>query len=316
MMAVAIKSGNPARTGFQMSIAVALLLGISPAFAQLTMDPTADRLPPQLNDVGIEQKLNQQVPLELPFRDEEGRTVKLGEFFDTGKPVVLALVYFDCPMMCSQVLNSLATTLRRLKFDAGKQFEVLTVSFDAREQPKSAAAAKSKYLAAYNRVGAQQGWHFLTGDQPSIDALSKAVGFHFRWDARTQQFAHATGIMLLTPEGRVSRYYYGARYFASDLRLGLVEASRNQIGTLADQVVLYCYHYDPRTGRYGMIVFRALQISGGLTVVLLAGFVIFLLRTDPKRHARTAGGGFIRARMPANARFGNEKPKHAAMRGD
>jgi protein SCO1/2 len=283
----------------------------------MTTDPTSDRLPPQLSDVALEQRLNQQVPLQLPFHDEEGRTVKLGEFFATGKPVILSLVYFDCRMMCSQVLSSLATTLERLKFDAGKQFQVLTVSFDPREKPEVAAAAKSKYLAMYKRAGAERGWHFLTGDQASIDALSNAVGFHFRWDARTQQFAHATGIMLLTPDGRVSRYYYGARYFASDLRLGLVEASQNRIGTLADQIVLYCYHYDPRTGRYGMIVFRVLQISGGLTLVLLAGFVIFFIRTDPnRRRHRAKFDPFIGPGMPGNARFAHGKQNHGIRRGD
>lgn len=316
MTAMAITGGDHGGAGFQISLAVVLLLWISPAFAQLTMDPTADRLPPQMSDVAIEQKLNQQVPFGLVFRDEQGQMVRLGQFFESGKPVILSLVYFDCRMMCSQVLTSLATTLQRLKFDAGKQFEVLTVSFDAREQPEIAAAAKSKYLAVYDRPGAERGWHFLTGDQPAINALSKAVGFHFHWDERTQQFAHATGIMLLTPEGRVSRYYYGAHYFASDLRLGLVEASQNRIGTLADQIVLYCYHYDPRTGRYGMIVFRVMQISGGLTVALLAGFVILLIRTDPNRRRRATADGFTGQRIPSTARFIHEKRTYTARPGD
>lgn len=316
MIVMAITGGDRRRPGFQIAVAAVLLLCISPAFAQAGMDPTADRLPPQLSDVSIEQRLNQQVPLELPFRDERGQTVTLGQFFEPGKPVILSLVYFDCPMMCSQVLNSLATTLQRLKFDPGTQFQVLTVSFDAREQPATAAAAKAKYLSVYNRMGAGRGWHFLTGDQSSIDALSNAVGFHFRWDARTQQFAHATGIMLLTPEGRVSRYYYGARYFASDLRLGLVEASQNHIGTLADQIILYCYHYDPRTGRYGMIVFRVIQISGGFTLVLLVSFVVFLIRTDPNRRARATDDGFIGRHMRTDARFSHGKRIYAPRRGD
>jgi len=267
--------------------AMMLLLCVTPVFAQLTMDPAADRLPPQLSDVSIEQRLNQQVPLQLSFNDEHGQSVTLGQFFQTGKPVILTLVYFDCRMVCSQVLESLATTLKRLKFDAGQQFEVLTISFDPREKPDAAAAAKAKYLAMYDRAGSERGWHFLTGNQSSITTLADAVGFHFRWDSRTQQFAHATGIMLLTPDGRVARYYYGARYFASDLRLGLIEASKNQIGTLADQIVLYCYHYDPRTGRYGVIVFRVMQISGGFTLALVAGFIFFFIRTDPNRRSRT-----------------------------
>lgn len=311
MTVPAITRSDHRRPGFHMPVAVVLLLWMSPALAQ--MDPTAERLPPQLSDVGIEQKLSQQVPLQLPFRDERGQTVKLSQFFDTGKPVILSLVYFNCQMMCSQVLNSLATTLRRLKFDAGQEFQVLTVSFDAQEQPEIAAAAKSKYLAVYNRPGAERGWHFLTGDQPAIDALSNAVGFHFRWDARTRQFAHATGIMLLTPEGRVSRYYYGARYFASDLRLGLVEASENHIGNMADQIVLYCYHYDPRTGRYGMIVFRVLQISGGLTVILLGSLLVFFIRTDPGRRRRATNNGFS---GPMPARFAHQNRNYSGRRGD
>lgn len=275
-----------------------LLLCISPAVAQLTIDPTADRLPPQLSDVSIEQRLNQQVPLQLLFHDERGQSVTLGEFFASGRPVILSLVYFDCRMICSQALSSLTTTLRRLKFDAGNQFEVLTISFDPRDKYENAAAAKSKYLAMYDRAGAEKGWRFLTGDQASIDALANAVGFHFRWDARTQQFAHATGIMLLTPEGRISRYYYGTQYFASDLRLGLIEASKNEIGTLADQIVLYCYHYDPRTGRYGVIVFRVMQISGGLTLALVAGFILFFIRTDPNRRRRPLFHSFTRKNGP------------------
>lgn len=307
--------GDVWRTGFVAGAALTFLLLIPPARAQLTMDPTADRLPPQLSDVSIEQRLNQPVPLQLLFHDERGQSVTLAEFFKPRRPVILTLVYFDCRMMCNQVLSSLAATLQRLKFDAGNQFEVLTVSFDARERSEDAAAARSKYLALYGRAGAGNGWHFLTGDQPSIDALANAVGFHFRWDPRTQQFAHATGIMLLTPDGRISRYYYGARYFASDLRLGLIEASRNQIGTLADKIVLYCYHYDPRTGRYGLIVFRALQISAGLTLALLGGFIAFLMRTDPNRGPRTVSDPFRRGNGPRSVRVSPPSGNYTIERG-
>lgn len=286
MNAKAIMGGDVRRLGL-FSGAALLLLCVCSARAQLTMDPTADRLPPQLSDVSIEQLLNHQVPLQRTFHDERGQSVKLGDFFEPGRPVILSLVYFDCRMICSQTLSALTSTLRRLKFDAGKQFEVLTISFDARETSKEAAAAKSKWLTMYNRAGAEDGWRFLTADQSSIDALANAVGFHFRWDPRTQQFAHATGIMLLTPEGRVSRYYYGTQYFASDLRLGLIEASKNEIGTLADQIVLYCYHYDPRTGRYGVIVFRVMQISAGLTLALVASLIVFFIGTEPNRRRRT-----------------------------
>ena len=265
---------------------LAMALTASPLLAQMTGDPTSNRLPPQLSDVSIEQRLNQQVPLQATFRDENGRTVTLGDFFRPGKPVVLSLVYYNCQMLCSQVLSSMANALRLVRFDAGKDFEIVTVSFDPRETPAQAREAKTKYLAMYQHPGAAQGWHFLTGDQPSISALSNAVGFHYRWDQRTKQFAHATGIMLITPEGRVAQYYYGARYFPSDLRLGLVQTSQDHIGTLADQIVLYCYHWDPRTGRYGAIVSRVIQLSGGITLLMVAGFIIFFVRTDPHRRRK------------------------------
>jgi len=258
-----------------------LLFSGARAFAQFATDPSADKLPPQLSDVSIEQRLNAQVPLNLRFRDETGAPVELGQYFAPGKPVVLSLVYFDCRMLCSEVLAALTKAMRLVMFDAGNQYEVLTVSFDARDTPSLAADAKKKYLGMYNRAGTENGWHFLTGDPQSIAALAQAVGFHYRWDERTKQFAHAAGIMLLTPEGRVAQYYYGARYFPSDLRLGLVEASQNHIGTIADQIVLYCYHWDPRTGRYGAIVSRVIQVSGGATLLILGGVIVFLFRAYP-----------------------------------
>jgi len=263
-------------------LSVALVLGFAvPTLAQIVTEPKPERLPPQLGDVSIEQRLNQQVPLDLKFRDETGATVQLGQFFSTGRPVVLSLVYFDCPMLCSQVLESLAHALRLVKFDAGQQFEVITVSFDPRDTPQGAATAKQKYLAMYAHPGAERGWHFLTGDQASIASLANAVGFHYRWDSRTQQFAHAAGIMLATPDGRISQYYYGARFFPTDLRLGLIQASQDRIGSLADQVVLYCYHWDPHTGRYGVIVSRVLQISGAITLLTLGAVLILLFRRYP-----------------------------------
>jgi protein SCO1 len=279
-----------------------------PASAQMA-DPSSDRLPPQLGNVGLEQKLGDQVPLQLPFHDETDKTVALGDYFQNGRPVILSLVYFNCQMLCSQVLAEMAHCLRRLKFDAGNQFEIVTVSFDPRETPQMAAAAKSKYLAMYGRPRGDSGWHFLTGDQSSITALSNAVGFHYSWDSRTKQFAHATGIMLLTPEGRVAQYYYGARYFPSDLRLGLIEASHNRIGTLADQIVLYCYHYDPRTGRYGAIVFRVMQVSGGFTLLILGSLIAFLFFADPNRRRRTCADTYRNERILVTARSSHERGK-------
>lgn len=263
--------------------AALLAMSALPALAQIVTEPKADRLPPQLSDVAIEQRLNQQVPLDIVLRDESGAPVRLGSYFHPNRPIVLSLVYFDCPMLCNEVLASMAESLRAVKFDAGKQYEIVTVSFDPRDTPSVAASAKKKYLAIYRHPGAEVGWHFLTGDKTSVATLANAVGFHYRWDERTQQFAHAAGIMLLTPDGRVSQYYYGARYFPSDLRLGLIQASQNQIGTLADQIVLYCYHWDPRTGRYGAIVSRVIQVSGGVTLIILVSILLFLFRAYPNR---------------------------------
>jgi protein SCO1/2 len=270
---------------------LALFACAVPALAQIVTEPKAERLPPQLGNVSIEQRLNQQVPLSLAFRDESGKTVRLSQFFQPNRPVVLSLVYFSCPMLCSDVMESMAHALRQVNFDAGKQFEIVTVSFDPRDTPQRASAAKQKYLPMYGHPGAERGWHFLTGDQKSIAALANAVGFHYSWDARTQQFVHSAGIMILTPGGKVSQYYYGARYFPADLRLGLIEASQNQIGRLADQVVLYCYHWDPRTGRYGLIVSRVLKISGAVTLLILGSALIFLFRKYPTRPAAEETSG-------------------------
>ncbi len=233
-------------------------------------------LPAPLKKVAIEQKLNQQVPLDLVFRDEAGRERKLAEFFGR-KPIILSLVYYDCPMLCTQVLNGLVASMKVLKFDAGKEFEVVTVSFDPREGPALASEKKVGYLRRYGREGAAAGWHFLTGDQASIDALTDAVGFRYAWDEETKQFAHASAIMILTPEGKVSRYFYGIDYPAKDVRLGLVEASNNRIGSPVDQILLYCFHYDPRTGKYGFAIMSVLRVVGVATFLGL-GLLIFVLK--------------------------------------
>ena len=244
--------------------------------------------PPQiLNNIEIEQKLNAQAPLDLPFRDEQGRAVKLGDYFGK-RPVVLALVYYDCPMLCTEVLNGMVSAFGVLKFDIGKDYEVVTVSFDPREKPELAVAKKATYVRRYGRPGAEQGWHFLTGEADSINALTKAVGFHYQWDARTQQFAHSTALMGLTPQGKIAQYFYGVEYSPKDLRLGMVEASKGQIGSPVDQILLYCYHYDPRTGRYGAIITRVLQIAGAITVLVLGGLIITMLKLEPKHNAKAA----------------------------
>jgi protein SCO1 len=239
-----------------------------------------NKTPDILEQVGIDQHLNQQIPLDLVFNDETGRPVQLRQYFGS-KPVILALVYFQCPMLCSQVQNNLTGALNGIaRFNVGRDFNVLTVSFDPRDTPESAAAAKKTYLSRYRRAGAEQGWHFLTGRKDQIDALAGAVGFRYAWDQESNQFAHGSGIMLLTPDGRLAQYYYGIEYAPRDIQLGLIEASRGKIGNLADQVLLYCFHYDPTRGKYGAAIFNILRISAAATVLLLGGFMVIMFRRD------------------------------------
>jgi protein SCO1/2 len=245
------------------------LLAASSAFAQ----PAGVR-PPITREVGIDQRLNAQVPLDLPFRDEDGRPVRLGDYFGR-RPVVVALVYYECPMLCTQVLNGLISALGVLSFDAGREFDVVAVSFDPKEGPGLASAKKRAYLERYGRQGAERGWHFLTGDEPSIARLTKAVGFRYAYDQAIDQYAHGAGIIVLTPHGVVSRYFYGIEYAPRDLRLGLVEASADRIGTAVDRVLLLCYHYDPSTGRYGFVALTLVRIGGALTLVALGAFFWF-----------------------------------------
>jgi protein SCO1 len=234
-------------------------------------------LPPLLQGIGIDQRLNEQVPPELQFRDESGRTVRLGDFFGK-KPIILSLVYFDCPMLCTMAENGLLHSLQEVKFTVGREFDVLTVSFDPRDTAELAAAKKAVYVGLYGRKGAERGWHFLTGDQASIEQLTHAVGFRYRYDPPSKQFVHATGIMLLTPQGKVARYFYGIFYPSRDLRLGLVEASVNKIGSPVDEVLLFCCRYDPATGKYGVIISRVIQISGLITVLSIGALMLALTR--------------------------------------
>ena len=252
----------------------------------------ATGLPKALQDVGIDQKLNNQLPLDLEFRDENGQTVKLQKFFGK-RPVVLALVYYDCPMLCTLVLNGMSEAFRVLSFRLGEEYEVVTVSFDPRETPALAAAKKRvyvDYLPEERRAAAMNGWHFLTGDDANIKRITEAVGFRYHWDEATNQFAHASGIMVLTPEGKLAQYYYGIEYSAKDLRLGLVEASANKIGTPVDQLLLYCYHYDPATGRYGAVVMNMIRLGGIVTVVAIAGLLLILRRRSAARMSLRTGG--------------------------
>jgi protein SCO1 len=247
----------------------------------------ASKRPPMLRDVGIDQLLNNPVPLDLEFKDETGRTVKLREYF-TDKPVLLTLVYYDCPQLCNQVLNGATGALKTLPMMAGKEFIWLTVSFDHRETPELAAAKKDSYVQRLGKPEAAKGWHFLTGSEEAIKALTHSVGFRFLWDPAKKQYAHASGIMVLTPEGKVSRYFYGIEYAPRDLRLGFVDASQGRIGSLADQIIMYCYRYDPDSGTYGLVVINVLRIFGALTVLTLIALILFLRYKTKQKEAQWA----------------------------
>jgi protein SCO1/2 len=283
-------SGRSVTRGFL--AATLLFIGLSlprDASAQFQY-PTQDIgvRPELLKDVGIDQKLNDSISLDLAFRDEAGRPVTLGQFF-AGKPVVLSLVYYYCPMLCTQVLNGMERSLRDVPMDIGKQFSIVTVSIDPTERPALAAAKRALYTGLYGRPGATEGWHFLTGDEPQIKQLANAVGFRYAYDAQSKQFAHASAIMILTPEGRISRYLYGIQYSARDLRLGLVEASEGKIGTPVDQILLFCYHYDPATGKYSLLISRILKAAGVFTILVIGIGIFLLARSEhyalPERRA-------------------------------
>jgi len=272
---------------------VAVLALAATAFAQNMstggiMAPPASVKPAGLENVGINQRLEQQIPLDLTFRDETGKTVQLGDYIGK-KPVILNFVYYSCPMLCPELLIGLESSLKVLKFDVGKEFDVVTVSFDPNDTPQLAAAKKADILKRYHRPGAENGWHFLTGQAQSITALAQAAGFQYHFDKKTGQFAHATAIMVLTTEGKLSQYYYGVDFPPKDLRLSLIQASDNKIGTLADAVLLYCFHYDPATGKYSVIIGRVIQVGGGLTIVLLGGMLLLLFKRGPDHQLRRQG---------------------------
>lgn len=250
---------------------------------------TANGLPPALRAAKIEQRLGEQLPLDLTFRDEAGRSVKLGQYFGA-KPILIALVYYDCPMLCNQVLNGLSGALRALAFDVGKEFDIVTVSFDPREGPEAASRKKQTYMLEYKRPGAEAGWHFLTGDEASIRKLTDAIGFYFTYDEQTNQFAHASGVMLATPEGKLSHYFYGIEYAPKELRLGLVQASQNKIGNPVDQLLLFCYHYDPATGKYGPVIMNIVRLAGIITMIAIAS-LLWLMRKRLINPARRLAGG-------------------------
>jgi protein SCO1/2 len=261
-------------------VALGLAFLPAPSLAQL-QGPVQDIgvRPSLLKEVGIDQKLNQSIPLNLEFRDEHGKPVQLGEYFGQ-KPVILSMVYYNCPMLCTQVLNGLESSLKLIPMDIGKQFNVVTVSIDPTERPVLAEAKQALYTGLYGRPGVAAGWHFLTGDEQQIRQLANALGFRYAYDPDSKQFAHASAIMLLTPQGKISRYFYGIQFPSRDMRLGLVEASEGKIGTPVDQVLLFCYHYDPSTGKYGLLISRLIQLAGAVTVLAIASLILVLYRKE------------------------------------
>jgi len=285
---------------FRVFVAILLALGLKPqlAAAQMADGPASagfkresgtpsSQVPQALRDIGFDQRLDEHLPLDTPLRDEQGRAVQLGEYFGR-RPVVLVFAYYDCPMLCTLAINGLSSALKVLSLDPGADFEIVTVSIDPRDTPAAAAAKKAGYLERYKRAGAAAGWHFLTGDQPSIDRLTKAAGFRYAWDPATKQFAHPTGIIVLTPDGRMARYLFGIEYGPRDLRLAIVEASAGKVGSPVDALLLYCYHYDPMTGRYGIAIMRGMRIAGAATVLALGGFIVVMLRRERRQRWATS----------------------------
>ena len=259
----------------------------SPLYAPRTYDPsqtTSSGLPTALKEVGIEQKLGEQLPLDAEFKNENGQTVKLGEYFNKEKPVILALVYYECPMLCNEVLNGLTGSLKGISFDAGKEFDVVAISFDTRENDKPGLAQnkKASYLKRYGRENTADGWHFLTGTQEEIDKVTNAVGFKYHWDEKSEQFAHAGGIMVATPDGKLARYFYGIDYAPKDLKFGIMESADGRVGNPAEQLFLYCYHYDPSTGSYGLAILKVLRVAAVFTLLAIGGMLFVFWRYKKK----------------------------------
>lgn len=260
------------RTGIAIALlSISLLV---PAGAQFWQQPEREKST-NVNlsrDITIEQKLNEQVPLDLTFRDESGREVRLREYFGK-KPVLLTLVYYECPSLCGLVLQGLLKSLRVLNYTPGEQFDIVTVSISPKETPALAAAKKQNFLKEYGRLDAAKGWHFLTGEEPQIRRLADAVGFRYVYDPKSGQYAHAAGIMLLTPGGKVSRYFYGIEYSPRDLRMGIIDASQGKVGSPVEKIILFCYQYDPTTGKYSLAIIRIVQVASVLTVLALGAFM-------------------------------------------
>jgi protein SCO1/2 len=267
------------------AVLVPLLLSATGPGSSPAPGPAADARPAALRDVAFDQRLGEALPLDAALVDESGRAVRLGDYFGR-RPVVLSLAYYGCPMLCTLSLNGLASAMKTLSFDAGREFEVVTLSFEPKETPEQAAAAKKTYVERYGRPAAAAGWHFLTGDAAAVAAVTRAVGFRYAWDGETRQYAHPAGVVVATPEGRIARYLYGVEYAPKDLRFALVEASAGRVGTPVDQLLLYCYEYDPVRGRYGAAIMRTVRFMGILTVLGLVTLIAVLRRGEKTASAR------------------------------
>ena len=244
----------------------------------------ASDLPAQLKEVTFQQRLNEMLPLDATFRDESGRAVKLGDYFGR-KPVVLSFVYYQCPMLCTQVMNGISSSLKAVPFTAGKDFDIVLISFDPRDTPAAAAEKKRAHMEYWDAQQTAGAWHFLTGDEASIARVTSAAGFNYKWDEPTGQFAHVSGVLVVTPDGHLSRYFYGVEYSPKELRMALVESGEGKIGSAIDQLLLYCYHYDPAAGQYGVVVMNLVRLGGLVTVAMLLGFVLLMWRHDRSRWA-------------------------------
>jgi protein SCO1/2 len=244
----------------------------------------ASQMPGILSKVSFEQRLNARLPLDVMLKADDGRDVRLGDYFGT-KPVVLAFAYYECPMLCTQILNGLTSSLMVLTETVGREFDVVVLSFDPRETPIVAAGKKKAHLDRYKRPASEGGWHFLTGDQAAIRRVTDAAGFYYQWDEKTQQFAHASGIIVTTPDGRLARYFFGIEYAPRDVKFALIEASSGRVGNAIDKLVLYCYHYDPATGGYGFVAMNAVRVGGAVTLIALLGFVTVALAREKAHHA-------------------------------
>jgi protein SCO1 len=244
----------------------------------------ASQMPGILSKVSFEQRLNARLPLDVVLEDEDGRAVKLGQYFGT-RPVVLAFAYYQCPMLCTQILNGLTSSLMVLTETVGREFDVVVLSFDPRETPVLAAGKKKAHLDRYQRPASEGGWHFLTGEEAAIRKVTDAAGFYYQWDEKTQQYAHASGIIVTTPDGRLARYFFGIEYAPRDVKFALMEASSGRIGSVIDKLLLYCYHYDPATGGYGLLAMNTVRVGGAITLIALLGFVTLALVREKENHA-------------------------------